>query len=135
MKILLVTFCLIPIVLSSLTFEYEKIDEFAESGNYGQFHRLLIEDDYLYAISVYGFEIYLINESSGELFRTSFIPLEGIVDGIEKIGTNIFVSVSMRTSQQTEIHSTIYKIDVSNPYDPIVADSIIFPENINLSAF
>ena len=124
---LFIILIVIPVILSSLTFELEKIDEFAESGDYGQFQRLIIEDNYMYAISIYGFEINSINEFSGELTRISLIPLEGIVDGIEKIGTNVFVS--NRTTYQTEIYSTIYKIDVFNPFEPFVADSIIFPEN------
>jgi len=129
MKISMITLLLIPIILSSLTFEFEKINEFAESGDYGQFHRLLIEDNYLYAISIYGFEINEVNEVSGELTRISLIPLEGQVDDIEKIGSNIFVSVPSLTSYQTEINSTLYKIDVSDPHEPFLVDSIIFPEN------
>ena len=130
MKLLLVVLCLIPIILSSLTFEFEKIGEFAESGDYGQFHRLLVDDSYLYAISIYGFEINEVNEFSGELTRISLIPFEGEVDGIEKIGANVFVSVSTRTSYQTEILSSLYKIDVSDPFEPVIVDSIIFPDNI-----
>ena len=125
-KKLTILLCLIPIILSSLTCEFEKINEFAASGDYGEFHRLLIEDNYLYAISHYGFEIY----SDGALIRISLIPIEGDIDGIEKIENDVFVSVSTRTTYQSEIHSTLYKIDVFNPYEPFIADSIIFPENI-----
>jgi hypothetical protein len=116
-------------VLSSLTFELEKINEFAASGDYGEFHRLLIEDNYLYAISHYGFEINAVDEN-GAINRISLIPIEGDVDGIEKIGTNVFVSVSTHTNPPDEIDSALYKIDVSDPYEPIIVDSIIFPENI-----
>ena len=115
-------------VLSSLTFELEKINEFAASGDYGEFHRLLIEDNYLYAISHYGFEINAVDEN-GAINRISLIPIEGDVDGIEKIGTNVFVSVSTHNNQSDEIDSALYKIDVFNPYEPFIADSIIFPEN------
>ena len=131
-KKLSIILCLIPIILSSLTFELEKIDEFAESGDYGVFHRLLTEDNYLYAISHYGFEINAVDEN-GELIRISLIPIEGDVDGIMKIDTIIFVSVSTLFNRQGEIHSTLYKIDVSNPYEPYIVDSIIFPENIKNS--
>lgn len=116
-------------ILLSLTFEFEKVNEFAVSGDYGQFHRLLIEDNYLYAISIYGFEINAVDEN-GELNRISLIPIEGDVDGIEKIGNNVFVSVSTLNNLLDEINSELYKIDVSNPYEPFIVDSIIFPENI-----
>jgi len=129
---LTILLCLFPILLSSLTFECEKINEFVESGDYGVFHRLLIEDNYLYAISHYGFEINAVDEN-GELNRISLIPIEGDVDGIMKIDTIIFVSVSTLFNRQGEIHSTLYKIDVSNPYEPYIVDSIIFPENIKNS--
>ncbi|MDP8201110.1 MAG: hypothetical protein P9M11_03100, partial [Candidatus Tenebribacter burtonii] len=129
-KKLTVILCLFPIILSSLTFEFEKINEFAESGDYGEYHRLLIEDNYVYAISHYGFEINSVDEISGALNRISLIPIEGNVDGIEKIGNNVFVSVSTRTNPPDEISSALYKIDVSDPYEPIIVDSIIFPENI-----
>ncbi len=128
-KYFYVILCLIPIMLSSLTFEFDKINEFAESGDYGVSHRLLIEDSYLYAISHYGFEINAVDEN-GELNRISLIPIEGDVDGIMKIDTIIFVSVSTLFNRQDEIHSTLYKIDVSNPYEPFIADSIVFPENV-----
>ncbi len=126
---LTILLCLFPIILLSLTCEFDKIDEFAASGDYGEFHRLLIEDDYLYAISHYGFEINAVDEN-GELNKISLIPIEGDVDGIEKIGSNVFVSVSTSVTYQSEIHSALYKIDISNPYEPFVADSIVFPEDI-----
>lgn len=129
-KFISVILCLFPIILSSLTFEFEKIDEFAVSGNYGDLHRLLIEDNYMYSISRYGFEIHTVDEDNGELNRISVIPIEGEVDDIEKIENNVFVSVSSIIRCQNEILSAIYKIDVSNPYEPVVVDSIIFPENI-----
>jgi hypothetical protein len=128
-KFLNIVLCFFPIILSSLTFEFEKIDEFAVSGHYGDLHRLLIEDNYMYAISHYGFEINTVDED-GELTRISVIPIEGEVDDIEKIGNNVFVSVSSIFRWQGEILSALYKIDVSNPYEPVVVDSIIFPENI-----
>ena len=77
--------CLFPIILSSLTFEFEKIDEFAVSGDYGDGHRLLIENNYMYALSHYGFEIHTVNEVTGELNRLSVIPVEGDADDIIKI--------------------------------------------------
>ena len=117
-------------ILSSLTFEFDKINEFAASGDYGEFHRLLIVDNYLYAISHYGIEIFEVNEFSGGLLRMSMIPLEGNVDGIEKIGSNVFVSVSTRSPSETEIRSTLQKINVSDPYEPFIEDSIIFPVNV-----
>jgi len=132
-KYFCVILCLIPMILLSLTFEFEKVNEFAASGDFGQFHRLLIEDNYLYAISIYGFEINTVNEISGALNRISLIPLEGDVDGIEKIGNSVFVSVSTHNNLLDEINSELYKIDVSNPYDPFIVDSIIFPENIKNS--
>ena len=128
-KYFYIILCLIPIILSSLTFEFDKIDEFAESGDYGDGHRLLIENNYMYSISHYGFEINAVNEF-GALTRISLIPIEGNVDGIEKIGNNAFVSVSSIFRRQDEILSAIYKIDVSDPYEPVIVDSIIFPENI-----
>ena len=84
----------------------------------------------MYAISHYGFEINSVDENSGELNRISVIPFEGNVDDIEKIGNNVFVSVSSNIRWQGEILSALYKIEVSNPYEPVVVDSIIFPENI-----
>ncbi|MDP8202870.1 MAG: T9SS type A sorting domain-containing protein, partial [Candidatus Tenebribacter burtonii] len=42
----------------------------------------------------------------------------------------VFVSVSSIIIRQDEIVSTLYKIDVSNPYEPAIVDSISFPENI-----
>ncbi len=86
----------------------------------------------MYAISIYGFEINEVNEFSGSLTRISLIPLVGDVDGIEKIGSNVFVSVSTHNNQIDEIDSALYKIDVSNPYEPFIVDSIIFPENIKI---
>ena len=122
--------CLFPIILLSLTFEHEKINEFAVSGDYGNRHRLFIEDNFMYALSHYGLEIHTVDEVTGELNRISIIPIEGDADDLIKIGTSVFVSVSSIFRRQDEILSAIYKIDVSNPYDPIVVDSIIFPENI-----
>jgi len=127
-KIVLLLF-LSPVILLSLSFEFEKIDEFAESGDYGEYHRLLIEDNFLYAISHYGFEVNSVNEY-GELLRIGIIPIEGDVDGIEKIGNYVFVSVSTQLNRLDEIDSELYKIDVSNPYEPMIVDSIVFPENI-----
>lgn len=132
-KNLFLIFCIIPIIVSSLTLELEKINEFASSGDYGVFHRLLIENNYLYAISHYGFEINAVDEN-GELNKISLIPLEGDVDGIKKIGNNVLVSVSTFGTYQNEILSTLYKIDITNPYEPYIVDSIIFPENIINSA-
>ncbi|MDP8202868.1 MAG: hypothetical protein P9M11_12125, partial [Candidatus Tenebribacter burtonii] len=129
MKIVLIVLCLLPIILSSLTFECDKINEFAVSGHYGVSHRLLIEDNYMYAISHYGFEIYTVDENTGELNRISVIPIEGKVDDIEKIDNNVFVSVSTRTNPPDEISSALYKINVSDPFEPVVVNSISFPEN------
>jgi len=122
--------CLFPIILSSLTFEFEKIDEFAVSGDYGNGHRLFIEDNFMYALSHYGLEIHTVDEVTGELNRLSVIPIEGDADDIIKIGTSVFVSVSSIFRWQDEILSAIYKIDVSDPFEPVVVDSISFPENI-----
>jgi hypothetical protein len=129
-KKLTIILCLFPLILSSLTFEFEKIDEFAVSGDYGNFHRLLIEDNFMYALSHYGFEIHTVEEEDGELNRISVIPIEGEVDDIEKIGNNVFISVSSMIRWQSEILSAIYKIDVSDPYEPVIVNSVIFPENI-----
>lgn len=125
-------FILISIVLSSLTFEFEEISKFAVSGDYGEFQRLEVDDNYLYAISHLGFDINIINEN-GSLNRLSFITLEGDVDSMVKIGNNIFVSVSTASSYQNEVNSALYKIDISNPYEPCIIDSIIFSDNLKNS--
>ncbi|MDP8202245.1 MAG: hypothetical protein P9M11_08930, partial [Candidatus Tenebribacter burtonii] len=129
-KKLTILLCLFPIILSSLTFECDKINEFAVSGDYGNFHRLLIENNFMYALSHYGLEIHTVDEVTGELNRLSIIPVEGDADDIIKIGASVFVSVSSIIIRQDEIVSTLYKIDVSNPYEPAIVDSISFPENI-----
>lgn len=122
--------CIFPIILLSLTFDCEKINEFAVSGDYGNGHRLFIEDNFMYALSHYGLEIHTVDEVTGELNRLSVIPIEGDADDLIKIGTSVFVSVSSIFRWQDEILSAIYKIDVSDPYEAVVVDSIIFPENI-----
>jgi len=114
--------------LIALDFQIEKIDEFSISSNRQNVvrHNVRIEDNYLYTLTNYGLEIYLI-ENDGSLNLLSRKP---IIDArtLELVNDNVYVGTTKR--YYNPFNAMIYKINITDHYNPQIVQTLEFDENV-----
>ncbi|MCF7792878.1 MAG: T9SS type A sorting domain-containing protein [Candidatus Cloacimonetes bacterium] len=94
--------------------------DFGVTGNYQNFDGE-IDFPYLYTFSTYAFEVYSISEENGELSEISKLPLSGEINSIQHFDNFIFAAT---VDQEYEMISTLYKIDITDPYQLQIVDSV-----------
>ena len=109
--------------IPGINFQIEKVDDFSIVNRRIGTNRtknIIIEYPYLYTLTLYGLEIYLI-EDGGSLNLLSRKP---IIEGwcLEKIDNYIFVGTGK--DQYDPFNAKIHKIAVSNPDEPTIVQSL-----------
>ena len=97
----------------------EKIVEYPTSGVYLEKDNLCVQDQYLFAASSYGLEIYEI-EADTPAQLISRLPLRNDARVIEVKDNYAYV----QAVSYFENHTTLYKIDISDLQNPYVVDSV-----------
>jgi len=115
-------------LLLSINFKIEKVNEFHYTSDrtYSVGKNVSILYPYLYTLTDYGLEIYLIsNEGNLDL-----LTRKQITDGMtmEIIDDNIYVATRM--DYYNPFNAMIYKIDVSDPNNPIFVQTLEFDEEV-----
>ena len=130
-KILFLIIILFPLYLNAIEFNYEKINEFAISGDYDGDGKIIVEFPYMYVASRYGLEIMNIDADTGNLQRISTVGLTGWAESITKKENFVYVATWMDPKQICT--TNLFKIDVNNPEQPQIIDSISMDNNYKIS--
>ena len=129
-SILVLTIYILTTILSALSFD--KVGDFITSDNYDYRKTLIADYPYLYTVARYGFNVYKIDENSNELEKIIAIPIEGEARSIIKKNNFIFVSSVGGLLYYDPTQSGIYKIDISQPENAHIVNSIRFPRETKI---
>jgi hypothetical protein len=119
----------------SLTAEdisFNKVNDFAFAQSYNTPASLKVIDSYLYTLSTHGLEIFEIDVQSN-LNKISTIPISKSLYYFEIYEDYAYISTIHSINQ-----NKIYQIDISDPYNPFIANTLVFDNDktiINLNIF
>ncbi len=132
LKVMISSIVLLMIFLlnmEAVDFQIEKIDEFS-IGSYLVYRSpgktILTDYPYVYTLTGYGLEIYSIStEGSLSLIsRTQVIACWNL----EKIDDYVFIGTNPR--HHDPFNAVIYKIDISDPYNPVIVQKLGFDDTV-----
>ncbi|KQC04048.1 MAG: hypothetical protein APR54_02135 [Candidatus Cloacimonas sp. SDB] len=119
--------------LSSQTFEISKVSELAYNQDSTGHDCIQIIDNILYYTSRNGLEIYTISDN-GHIERVSMLTIPASSTMITKDQYCYLVAGGYQYSPIPSYFITVYKIDVSDIYNPIILDQIDY-EDLNFSLY
>jgi hypothetical protein len=117
--VLLLFFCILNTYATE--FNAEHITDFGVGGDYCGFDGY-IEFPYLFTFCDYGLEVFTISDINGDITSIATLPIPGLAYSMQKIGENVFIS---NYNPEYTFASSLYKIDVSNPFQPEITESLI----------
>ncbi len=111
------------IQLFSLDFRIDKVNEFSHANVFEVANiskKMQIDYPYLYTLTEYGLEIYVIGTTS----ELALISRTAIVRGwtIEKLNDSVYVGTRKGAFDQYDVG--IYRFNVSDPYNPTIIQSL-----------
>ena len=118
-------------LLTSLTFN--KVGDFLIGGDYSGKYTLISDYPYLYALSCYGLDIYKYHTETDDIQRIITIPIEGEASSFIRKDNFIYISSLGGTSYYDATQSGIYKIDISQPENAYIVNTISFDKNIMIN--
>ncbi|MBW6515200.1 MAG: T9SS type A sorting domain-containing protein [Candidatus Cloacimonetes bacterium] len=127
--IIMVMLYLITFDLISVDFQIEKVNEFSIANRRigtNRVNNIIIEYPYLYTLTRYGLEVYSMEVDGSLTLLTRKLIIEPWT--MEKIGNHLFIGTSSR--QYDPFNAMIHKIDVTNPSEPFVVQSLEFDDNV-----
>ena len=103
------------------SFDIEKISEFSQSEYYPiTINKVLIQDNYLYSAAGRSLQIFEIQDENIDLI-TDF-EMQGELRYIAANDNYVYAATGGATSR-------LYRLNISNPYLPVITDTIFFLGN------
>jgi len=126
---LLVAIILLASCLSAISFQIEKVNEFAITAfrlGSSRATGIVLDEPYLYSLTQYGLETYIIS-GDGQLTLISRLP---VIDNQTMQKINSYIYVGSRKGIYNPYNAKIHKIDVNDPYTPQLVDILELGEEV-----
>jgi hypothetical protein len=114
------TFTLLILAIGLAAFEYDVIDELAMGGVYDGDYGIEVDFPYLYAVSLYGLDVFEIHPMDGSISSIGNISISGEAISIVKIDDVLYLLKRQRYFADILGPSEIVKIDISEPHSPMI---------------
>jgi len=128
-------FIVIYIIISNSlyadNFTVDKIHEFGFAQCFIKEGSLKIDCPYLYGLTTHGLEIYLIDDNF-ELEKISMIPIRA--PAYMKIKNNYIYISNHTLFNSNDGISKLFQIDISDKYNPVITDSLVFNDHLYITA-